>query len=388
MSEKKTVGGTNLREPDVAAGTGKALVETAPEHRKEYEMIRQMGDLDLEHWPDARILAVRQMFAEHARNTVELAMFMHVAHRHNLDPALNEIQLIPTKKGPKAYSGRDGFLKSASFHPEMYGGIQSGVVYAEDDFHVEVNGTDVRVHHVWSPLTRKGKPHGAFAIVYDAAGHPTYVYRERAKCENLKSSYWTEHPDDAIHNRAVAGALRRVVPLGGLFIFGEQPVDSGATPQASERLHKSATERLRDISVKLGVAHQEEKLEPELSVRQDGSPYDEGEIDELLEDALKQFRVPLQALAAWTRRSSAVPRNPAEWTIDHKTVALQELHASEGMDFLREWAQEMAEMTISDVPTRLDLSTEILNCHEREKLDKIVERLQERTSGQARQDQG
>ena len=366
-TKKKTVKGTGLPGGgEVGAGTDLALVETKEEHRGEYAMIRQMGGLPAESWPDSRILAVRQLHGGSAQNTAQLAVFLGIAHKHGLDPALNEIQLIQTNKGPKAYAGRDGFLKSASAQPHMYGGISSGVVYPQDDFHVEVVGNDIQVHHKWSPTERKGRPHGAYCIVWDAQGHPTYVYRETLKCQNMKSFYWKdESVDDAIQNRAIAGCLRRVVPLGGILIHGEEPLGS---LNAMEKAVAGGTKRrLQDIKAKLGLEAEE------VSVDADGNP-DPEDIDQLLDEYAEKYGVTPDAFIAWARACGSVPDDLEVWTTDHKTFALHAMADTEGMEFQKELAASLA----AGQPDSLEILTDIANCSSREELDKLVEALWDR----------
>lgn len=362
MAKKAEVGSTEL-----------ALVETKEEHRGEYALIRQMGSLPEEQWPDARILAVRQLYGSNAKNSAQLALFLSIAAKHQLAPELNEIQLIQTNRGPKAYAGRDGFLKAASRQPHMYGGIQSGVVYEQDEFHVEVR-YDAKdptrqlflVFHTWTPKERQGRPHGAYAVVYDAKGRPTYVYRETKKCENLRSDYWKDdRVDDAIHNRAIGAALRRVVPLGGLLIHGEEPIGDLT---AKERAVAGGTRRkLKDIRVRLGLDAEE------VGVNEEGEP-DPEDIDNLLDDYAQRYRITPQAFVAWAKACGTVPDDLEEWTTEHKTFALQVMADTEGLEFQKELATSLAEGRKDS----LELLTDIANAKGREELDTIVEALYDR----------
>jgi len=366
MAKTKEIKGTGLPADVEVGSTAVELVTTKEEHRGEYAMIRQMGNLPAELWPDARILAVKQMYAGEARNTAQLALFLSIAEKHQLDPALSEIWLIQTNRGPKAYAGRDGFLKSASRQPNMYSGIQSGVVYEQDEFWIEVTGDAVTVHHKWSPAKRKGRPHGAYCVVFDGAGHPTYVYRETLKCQQMKSFYWKDDSvDDAIHNRAIAAGLRRVVPLGGLLIQGEAPI--GGTDAKEAAVAGGTKRRLSDIKARLGLAAEE------IRVDEDGQP-DPQEIDKLLDEYSTKYAVTPAAFLAWAEACGTVPNDLEEWTTDHKTVALQAMADTDGMEFQRELANSLSE----GHDDRLELLTAIANTKDREALDEIVEALWDR----------
>lgn len=365
-----------------------AIVKTDPKHAGEYELIRQQGNLSAEEWPDARILAVRQMYGSEAKNSAQLAVFLGIASKHHLDPALNEIWLIQTSKGPKTYSGRDGFLRSASYHPEMFGGVQSGVVYASDDFRVRIyrDAEDPSrqiavVEHEFDPRERTGKPHGAYAIAWDGHGHPTYVYREYEKCKQSRSTYWTEHPDDAIQNRALAGALRRVVPLGGVLIEGEEPV--GSTAQIEKQVASGTRAKLRELRATIIGPEEEDGPDVEVEVDADGQPSME-ELHELLDRLASKHDVPPEALLAWAKAAGSFPDDPEDWNEDHLTLACQELEASDGLDMIRELANHLAEQVNpgawNDMDERLELLEEVANCQDREKLDELVASLRERAS--------
>jgi len=354
------------------ATMGLEVVEPKEEHTGEFALVRQMGNLPAELWPDARILAIRQLYGKEAKNLAQLGVFLSIADKHGLDPALSEIWLIQTNKGPKAYAGRDGFLKSASRQPHMYGGIQSGVVYEQDEFWVEVTGEGARVHHKFAPTKRQGRPHGAYAIVYDKQSRPTYVYRETKKCEQMKSFYWTEKSvDDAIHNRAVAAALRRVVPLGGLMIEGEVPLGFDEDDVA-EAVGKTSHQKLKDMRVKLGI---DAAPDPEIEVVE-GVPVEE-ELDELMEQKAERFNIPPAAIVAWAEASGAVSSDIEEWGTDEKTVLLQSIIASDGMEVIKEYAKKLVE-PLPDMEERLELLTVIANTERRKVLDGMIERMLER----------
>lgn len=350
---------------------GLDVVQPEEEHVGEYALVRQMGNLQVDAWPDARILAIRQLFGSAAKNLAQLGVFMSIAANHGLDPALGEIWLIQTNKGPKAYSGRDGFLKSASRQPNMYSGIQSGVVYESDDFHIEVRGTEAIVHHKFNPVTRTGRPHGAYCIAYDGAGRPTYVYRVTAKCQQMKSFYWKDDTvDDAIHNRAIAAGLRRVVPLGGMMIAGEEPIGFDAE-RISDQVGKSTRQKLHDVSVELGIRD----ADPEVKVVE-GKPVEE-DIDAILAEKVAHFNIPLAAFVAWARECGSIPDEVDDWTVEHKTMALQAIVASDGLDMVKEWAKALVDKE-PDLAERMELLTAIANTEERKVLDNLIERMLER----------
>jgi hypothetical protein len=47
--------------------------------------------------------------------------FLHLAHQHQLDPILGEIQVMPVDQGPQVFITMDGWMKIMNLHPHFQG---------------------------------------------------------------------------------------------------------------------------------------------------------------------------------------------------------------------------------------------------------------------------
>jgi len=47
--------------------------------------------------------------------------FLHLAHQHQLDPILGEIQVMPADQGPQVFISTDGWMKIMNTHPHFQG---------------------------------------------------------------------------------------------------------------------------------------------------------------------------------------------------------------------------------------------------------------------------
>lgn len=357
------------------------------ETENEYALVRRAGDLPAERWPDERINAVQRMYGDKATSLAELATFLHVAQRHRLDPALNEIYLIQTKQGPKVYAGRDGYIQAASRY-EGYNGHQSGVVYTDDRFTVRIHGEDVEIQHEFAPNQDRGKIHGAYCVAYGKGNKPTFVYREFEKCKNMSSNAWKFHPDDMIENRAIAAALRRQVPLGGLLIEGEHVDDE---THLEDRIGKTTDQNLDDLEAELGIRDEEEVddddvQEAEVVQEEPNEPQgrrvqaeDVGALREKFGEFCDRYDIEPAMVRAWALHSDAIPDDPDEWTADDLLVALQAMRASEGKDFLAEYARYLIgrddDIGMKD---RMEFEADLGAQPNRRELRQIVKRLKER----------
>lgn len=187
----------------------------------------------------AQVLTVQRTVA---KNTTpeELAMFLGLGRRYDLDPFAKEIWcVVPMKDGhrktdndgqlaaPMIMAGRDGFLKIANRH-EAYEGMASGVVYNGEDFHLTQTddpGGPVQFLHRVDYATRAqkgGKPIIAYAIVYrsdrsipmvEVASWDQYG---RKNAEGSAYTSWAKYPDAMLVKVAESIALRKAFSITGV----------------------------------------------------------------------------------------------------------------------------------------------------------------------------
>jgi phage recombination protein Bet len=158
---------------------------------------------------------------------VELAMFLELANRYQLDPFAKEIWCICElnddgsrkldKSGePKPamiQTSRDGYLAIANRHP-AYSGMTSDVVREGDQF--ARKGLDVE--HSYG--AKRGTLIGAYALVYrrdrDLPAFFFAPWAEYGRAANQSWSPWAKYPSAMIVKVAEAMALRRAFSISGL----------------------------------------------------------------------------------------------------------------------------------------------------------------------------
>lgn len=180
------------------------------------DRIRKAANLPLEQWSDERIQTIVAMVAPGASTIHEVAIFLSICDRYQLDPTLGEVWLSQIRGRPVVLTGRDSYIKIAQ-RDEGYAGFDADVVREKDEFSVERIGDQVTVHHKKTGFNR-GKLLGAYAVVYHDSRHPVYVEKHWDELKHLHTKdVWKENPTEMLLTRALTFALKLQFNLGGLF---------------------------------------------------------------------------------------------------------------------------------------------------------------------------
>lgn len=201
--------------------------------------VREAALLPAEQWPDLRIRSIIKTVAPPKASVADIAMFLAVAQRYDLDPLIKEIWLAEDKGKLIVITGKDAILKKARQHPEYLGHV-SGLVHDQDEFEFEqMPDDDVRVHHKIVGFPR-GKLVGAYSIVRMKNLPPVWIVREIEDYAHLFSKKnWENYKPDMFLARVVNAAHRLAISLTGLytredFIGGELRPDEGEFADGSE----------------------------------------------------------------------------------------------------------------------------------------------------------
>lgn len=164
----------------------------------------------------------------------ELAMFLELASRYQLDPFSKEIWCIKYggASGPATImTGRDGYLAIANRHP-AYRGMASDVVREGDTF--ARKGVDVE--HAYG--AKRGVLIGAYALVYRSDRDlPAFFFAPFAEYSAGKGGNWKTYPTAMIVKVAEAMALKRAFSISGLVTdeeVGGRVADAGQKAPAGE----------------------------------------------------------------------------------------------------------------------------------------------------------
>jgi len=165
---------------------------STPVNNEDLQLAKQLG------YTPSQLSLVKRTVAKGATND-ELAMFIHIAKKANLDPFLKEIWFIKYKGGETIMmTGRDGFLSIAQNSKE-FEGLQSAAVYEGDEFKVDyTNPDDIKIKHITNPFQKEaGKIVGAWARVKRKNCIDTVEiveFRHYAKTYAGRKSMWDMFP--------------------------------------------------------------------------------------------------------------------------------------------------------------------------------------------------
>jgi phage recombination protein Bet len=153
----------------------------------------------------------------------EIASFLELAARYDLDPFAHEIWCAKDKGGRLLLMvGRDG-LRKIALRQGLY--IDGDVVRAKDEFAVRRTEHGRVVHHAYGLPEERGEIVGAWCDVTDTAGRSVgYFYAPLSEYKPRNASEyspWSKQTSTMILAAAERQALRQATPLGGLLAEGE-----------------------------------------------------------------------------------------------------------------------------------------------------------------------
>lgn len=190
-----------------------------------------------------QVALIRATVARDA-SPAELAMFLELCRRYELDPFTGQIYFtkMPGSNGeggrPAIIVGRDGFLTIANRHPD-FEGFDSDVVRKGDSFRFsrDENGHP-KVQHTYDAAAAedRGEIVGAWCIVYRAGRRPRYFFAHYGEYvptneRKLRYSPWGNQPSVMIEKCAISTALRLAFNITGL--IGEEEAANVLTREAS-----------------------------------------------------------------------------------------------------------------------------------------------------------
>lgn len=173
-----------------------------------------------------QVAVIKQTVAQNATDA-ELAMFLELANRYQLDPFAREIWCIcETKNGQRTtnsdgtmkpaqiMASRDGYLAIANRHPQ-FDGMESDVVCEGDTF-IRKGG---QVEHSYG--AKRGAIIGAYALVYRKdRTRPAYFFAQWSEygARNAGNSWspWSKYASAMNTKVAEAMALKRAFSISGL----------------------------------------------------------------------------------------------------------------------------------------------------------------------------
>jgi len=154
----------------------------------------------------------------------EFDLFLDIAARHQLNPLTGEIWAakMPGRNGEPGklttIVGRDGFLAIANRNAD-FEGMDFDIVRENDTFRKLADGTYEHTFDMSGGKDR-GKPIGAYAVVYRRGRRPTPFFAPWAEYNSGRNA-WKSNPTAMIIKCAQANALRLAYNLSGLYSDAE-----------------------------------------------------------------------------------------------------------------------------------------------------------------------
>lgn len=204
---------------------------------------RSISDRAREEFDQKQVDLIRATVAKGA-NDAELAMFLELCKRYELDPFAGQIYCVkmPGADGSDGrisiIVGRDGFLTIAERHPD-FEGFDSDVVRANDEYEVrrDEKGYPVVQHAYKGTQEDRGPVVGAWCVVYRAGRRPRYFYAAKEEYKptseaKLKRSPWKNQESVMMEKCAITTALRMAFNISGL--IGEEEASKQLAGEVAE----------------------------------------------------------------------------------------------------------------------------------------------------------
>lgn len=208
------------------------LVAPGPQQQHHSIAKRARGDFD-----SGQMALIQQTVAKDC-NAAELAMFLELCARYELDPFSKQIWAMKIKGTVVVVVSRDGLLALANRHTPAQGfsgpgeflGCESDIVREHDHFRrFRDPALGTIIEHEYrdeqgkptADQAKRGKILGAWALVHRRGHFPTYYFGEWATY-NTGQNVWRSHPEAMMQKVPETMALRKAFSISG--VIGESEV--------------------------------------------------------------------------------------------------------------------------------------------------------------------
>ena len=202
-----------------------------------------------------QLAVIKNTVAKGASND-ELAMFLELASRYQLDPFAREIWCVKMGGSDLTITtSRDGYLAIANRHP-AYDGMEADVVREGDTFSRSGQG----IEHSYG--AKRGAILGAYALVYRSdRTRPAYFFATFSEY-NKGTATWKTYPSAMIQKVAEAMALKRAFSISGLVTEEEMDKQAPAPVATAGPVEQAETWEARLADLRLRAAAADVELGP------------------------------------------------------------------------------------------------------------------------------
>lgn len=183
-----------------------------------------------------QVSLIKHTIMPEGSNDGELALFLEVSARYQLDPFSGQIWPVKYKGKVRNVVGKDGWLQIADRRDDFRGCAPSDVVRAFDHFTKAVTpegrvvidhqyrDKDGQPTHGGDDGELRGPIVGGYAVTRREGHADTYFFAYRKRYDKGEHT-WASHPDAMMQKVAEAMTLRKAYPLAGLYSEFEVPAD-------------------------------------------------------------------------------------------------------------------------------------------------------------------
>jgi hypothetical protein len=205
----------------MATNEGTALALISERGAEAAEHVRRSGNLPGARWTDEAIQTIARTIAPKA-SASELAMFLAICQRYDLDPLVRECWLAKDERdNPIVITGRDSMTTIANRQPD-FGGLTVMLVYEADSYevHRQQDGR-IEVRHVRRGFPA-GDPIGGWALLERTGKLPAFVERRWEDYRYLHGkANWKKDARGMFETRLYTAVMRRAYTLAGLYTTAE-----------------------------------------------------------------------------------------------------------------------------------------------------------------------
>lgn len=215
-------------------------------------MVRRAAGLADQQWTDERIAVIHRTIAPEGAGAAEVAMFLAVADRYQLDPFAKEIWLAKDKGRIIILTGRDAIVKVGRSNPD-YRGYEADVVYSKDAFQAKHEDGEITIRHE-IPGFDRGQLLGAYCLVRKQGHPPMLVMRRWDQYQHLHhKDNWKNYGEDMLLSRVITAAHRLLYNISGMYTPEEMESGEAAQNLASHEVAEKTKGRLEQLKQKLSA---------------------------------------------------------------------------------------------------------------------------------------
>lgn len=228
--------------------------------------IRRAAGLD-DSWTAERIETIRRFSTDGNVSNSDLAAFLAICNKYDLDPMAREAWLIKTGGRMQVTASRDGLVKIAR-RQANYQGHDSDLVHEKDEFRIVKHGGKTVVEHSYG--LDRGRLVAAYCVIHTDTGSTVTVVKWSDMAHLHNKQIWKQYPGTMLESRAISHAVKKTFGLGGVYVEGEMIPDDEGTGRrnpavAAQSASEATLEKLKAQAIGTPVERQAHEQEAKIA---------------------------------------------------------------------------------------------------------------------------